>query len=419
MRDFFLNLDSKDYDIEVYGLDKIKMLENILKKYGSVSLVGKSFGVLKFAYKKEKYDFSFPRLEEKIAKGHRGFNIFSNGNLDFKQASLRRDFTINAMGYDIEKKQFLDPFNAKEDIKNKILRHIKDETFIEDPLRVYRAVQFCARFKYKLDPSTYKLCQTMVSNGSLEELPKERIFTEWNKLLLKSKQPSIGFELMRDLNILQYFPELKAIIGILEDKKTDLIDDVWTHTMRCIDIMAKQDNNHKKLYYMYAILCHDLGKAQLTKQKINNTNIIKTFLYRLSYEKKWIDSILPLVDHHLKPSIFYKNRSNAKAILKLAIDVNIEDLVIVAKVDFLGQLDKKNKTDIYEAGEWLLSEAQRLNVKNKALKCVLQGRDLIKIGLKPSKEFKNILSIIYEAQLDGKIKNKEEALLFLKDRLNE
>ena len=66
-----------------------------------------------------------------------------------------------------------------------------------------------------------------------------------------------------------------------------------------------------------------------------------------------------------------------------------------------------------------MSEAQRLNVKNKALKCVLQGRDLIKIGLKPSKEFKNILSIIYEAQLDGKIKNKEEALLFLKDRLNE
>jgi len=101
VRDHFLNLPIKDYDIEVYGLQNMEQLENILSEFGSVNLVGKSFGVLKFVHEKEEYDFSFPRLESKVAKGHRGFDIQINGKMSFKEASKRRDFTINAIGYDI------------------------------------------------------------------------------------------------------------------------------------------------------------------------------------------------------------------------------------------------------------------------------------------------------------------------------
>jgi len=176
---YFLNLAIKDYDIEVYGLANIEELEELLSEYASVNLVGKSFAVLKFCYEGEEYDFSLPRQEEKIGTGHRGFDVQVNGNLDFKEASRRRDFTINAMGYEIESQTFLDPFNGRKDMEAKTLRHIDDKTFIEDPLRVYRAVQFSARFSYRLADETFDLCHSMVEKNILDELPKERIYTEW------------------------------------------------------------------------------------------------------------------------------------------------------------------------------------------------------------------------------------------------
>ena len=85
---------------------------------------------------------------------------------------------------------------------------------MEDPLRVYRAVQFSAKFGYALAEETKVLCQDMVVQGMLEELPKERVYAEWKKLLLKAAKPSIGFELMRTLDALRYFPELEAIIAV-------------------------------------------------------------------------------------------------------------------------------------------------------------------------------------------------------------
>ena len=75
VRDHFLNLPIKDYDIEVYGFETLEELEKVLSAFGSVNLVGKSFGVLKFVHEKEEYDFSFPRLESKVGKGHRGFDV--------------------------------------------------------------------------------------------------------------------------------------------------------------------------------------------------------------------------------------------------------------------------------------------------------------------------------------------------------
>jgi len=266
VRDYFLELPSKDYDVEVYGLGCMEELEEVLAKYGSVNLVGKSFGVLKFTYEGEEYDFSFPRTESKVGEGHRGFDVEVDGSLDFKTAARRRDFTLNALGYDIEEKSFIDPFGGLEDIKAKKLRHIDDSTFIEDPLRVYRAVQFSARFGYELDASTMTLCKRMVADGMLEELAKERIYVEWTKLLLKSPKPSLGFELMRTLDILKYFPELKDLIGVVQSPIWHPEGDVWIHTMMCVDEMVALLGNDEKLNlkYMFAILCHDLGKATHT-----------------------------------------------------------------------------------------------------------------------------------------------------------
>jgi len=426
VRDHFLKLPSKDYDIEVYGLDDIEQLETILAQFGSVNLVGKSFGVLKFAHEKEEYDFSFPRLESKVGKGHRGFDVETDGSMTFKQAALRRDFTINAMGYDIEEKAFLDPFNAQEDIDAHLLRHIDDHSFVEDPLRVYRAVQFSARFGYELASETKKLCLNMVKDNLLEELPKERIYKEFVKLLLKSPKPSLGFELMRELGILRYFPELEAIIDVPQDPKWHPEGDVWVHTMMCVDAMVALLGEDKKqnLKYMFVILCHDFGKATATTieddgciraigHEHEGTELTKSFMYRLTSEHDFIESILSLVEYHLKPSQFYAAKSKNRAIRKLATKVNIEELVIVAKADFLGRTTKESLEDNYKAGEWLLEKAKALKVQNKPLDNLLQGRDLIDLGLEPSPEFKRILDEVYELQMEGIVCSKEDALAYV------
>jgi len=436
VRDHFLKLPSKDIDIEVYGLSSLEQLEKILSQYGSVNFVGKSFGVLKFVYKGMEYDFSFPRTEAKIAQGHRGFDVKIDGNLSFKEASKRRDFSMNALGYDIEAEQFLDPFDGLEDIKAKQLRHIDDVTFMEDPLRVYRAIQFCARFDLTLDKESFSLCNQMVEQGMLEELPKERVYEEWEKLLLKAPKPSSGFELMRELGILNYFPELYALIDVPQSPKWHPEGNVWIHTLMGVDVMATlcrsqcMENDKQKLKFMFAILCHDLGKATHTTieesgriraigHDVAGLELTKSLLYRLTNEYDFIESILPFVEHHLKPSLFYANAAKDAAFRRLAMKVNIEELVLVAKADFLGRTTKEALAGIYEAGIWMIEKAKCLEVKNTPLKPLIQGRDLIELGIEPSPKFKEILDVIYFEQLEGKVLKKDEALTFVKNYLND
>jgi len=453
VRDHFLGLPIKDYDIEVFGLPSIEDLEEVLSEFGSVNLVGKSFGVLKLFVDGEEYDFSLPRIEEKTGRGHRGFDVKMNGEMNFKEASRRRDFTINAMGYDIEKQIFLDPYNGREDMEKKVLRHIDADTFVEDPLRVYRAVQFAARFGYVLAHETETLCRKMVVNGSLEELPKERIYTEWKKLLLKAPKPSVGFELMQKLGILEYcFPELYALIGVPQDPVVHPEGDVWAHTMMSIDAMASilreqregSREEKQKLKLLFAVLCHDFGKPLTTTIELENGETMewnssarltlnaehfahirvishekagieaaKSFMYRLTDEHDFIESILPLVEHHLKPSQFYVQRVKAPVIRRLATKINIEELVAVAKADFFGCATAEAKTGIYKAGEWLLEKAKDLKVQNRPLENFLKGRDLIALGMRPSPAFKMILNEVYELQMDGVLTTKEEARAYV------
>ena len=427
VRDHFLELPCKDYDIEVYGLERIETLEEILSTYGSVNLVGKSFGILKFVHEGEEYDFSFPRTEQKVDVGHRGFDVTCNGFLSFEEAALRRDFTVNALGYDVEKKAFIDPFGAKGDMKAKTLRHINAKTFVEDPLRVYRAVQFCARFGYTLAKETFELCSSMVEQGMLEELPKERLWVEFKKLLLKSKKPSVGFELMRELGMTEkHFPELHALIDVPQSPVWHPEGDVWIHTLMCVDKMVtlKTGNEKHDLKMMFAILCHDLGKAthtQVTPEKISAIGHEKAglepterFMYRLTNEHDFIKSLFPLVEHHLAPSIYFRGGAKKSTIRRLATKVNIEELVTVARADFLGRTTEASLKGVYEAGDWLLAQAKALDVYNEPLLPLLQGRDLIALGLQPSKEFKELLNIVYEKQIEGMLKSKSDAIVYVK-----
>ncbi len=361
VRDHFLNIPIKDYDIEVYGLSTIDDLELLLKEHGKVKLVGKSFGVLKFVHKGQEYDFAFPRREKKSGVGHKGFEVVSDGFMSYTQASKRRDFTINAMGYDIAKNEFLDPFDGMHDMNMKILKHIDDKTFVEDPLRVCRGVQFCARLEYEMAEKTKKLCMVMVENGDLEELPKERIFEELKKLLLKAEKPSIGFELLKELNILKYFPELS------------------TKNWSTLDRLS----SHKNIRLLLAVLTFGLEEEK-----------VEHFMMRLSDEVKLVNSVKSLVNAHKK---VLQDNLNDTEIRRLSTKVDMRELSILCE----------NRS--------ILERAKVLGVDQHAPKDLLQGRDLIALGYKPSGLFSQILSEVYELQLQGKIINKDEAITYVKE----
>jgi len=430
VRDHFLDLPIKDYDVEVFGIENIENLEKILCKFGKVNIVGKSFGILKFVYGGHEYDFSLPRTETKISVGHKGFDVVCNGKMDFKSAAIRRDFTINAIGYDMSSGEVLDPFNGLMDIKRKIVRCVSKDTFAEDPLRVYRAAGFCARFGFEIDDDTLMSCTQMTKKDEFKYLPKERIFVEFKKILLKSPKPSVGFELLRQMGAIKQFPELNDIINIPQSSIHHPEGDVWTHTMMVIDEMAKLKSGDEKqdLKLMFAALCHDLGKATHTRidgEKIRaighekaGVELTKDFLYRLTNEHDFIRSILPLVEYHLVPSIYYKNKAKDKRIRILSTKVNISELLILARADFLGRTTTKAMSGVYEAGDWMEKKAKELGVLYAPPKCFLQGRDLIDLGLIPSPKFSEILDIVYEKQLSGEIKSKEDAFVYLSKIIN-
>ena len=180
VRDEILGITPREYDIEVYDIEPQKF-DELMQKLNAKG-VGKSF----FVYKWKNFDISLPRIENKTGYGHRGFSVTLTQNE--KEASKRRDFTMNALMKNIFTGEILDFWGGIRDIQNKIIRHIDDKTFIEDSLRVLRAMQFSSRLKFKIAKETIKLCQ----NIDLSDLSKDRIYMEFEKMF-KSKYLYYGF----------------------------------------------------------------------------------------------------------------------------------------------------------------------------------------------------------------------------------
>jgi len=196
VRDILMNKTPTDFDIEIYDLS-LNQFEKLMKNIGAKG-VGKSF----FVYKYKNFDLSLPRIENKISKGHTGFEVKITQNE--KEASLRRDFTMNAIMINIFTNEILDFYGGKNDIKNKIIRHIDEIKFQEDSLRVLRAMQFASRLKFKIAPKTIKLCQKI----DLDDLSSDRVYKEFEKMF-NSKYLYYGFYYFLKLDIAKKIFNLK------------------------------------------------------------------------------------------------------------------------------------------------------------------------------------------------------------------
>ena len=427
VRDHFMGSNiSKDIDVEIYGMSP-EILESVLRNFGHLHAVGKSFGVLKLKTSRAEYDFSLPRSESKSGKGHRGFLVKTDSAMSYQKAASRRDFTVNSIGYDLLTQEVLDPFDGLVDLKHKVLRHI-GPSFAEDPLRVLRAMQFSARLEFEIAPETVELCGEL----DLAELSRERIFEEFRKLFLKAKRPSIGLEAAKKLGILRYFPELKALIGVPQDPEWHPEGDVWIHTLLVMDEAAQLRKGDEKqdLELMFGALCHDFGKPLTTEflrgrwrspaHDIKGVVPTEQFLRRMTDDRILIEEVTTLVKEHLRPVQLFKERDriNTGTIRRLALRVRIPELVLLARADYFGSTLSENKRTHFEAGDWLLDEAERMDVRNKAPRPLLLGRHLLALGVTPGPEMGLILKQAFESQLNGDFQKEEDAIAWAKSYLS-
>lgn len=456
VRDALRGDHPKDADVEVYGVTP-ERLEAILDQHFSekVNKVGRAFGVFKVAIAPGiALDVSIPRRESKSGTGHKAFIVDGDPAMSVVEAAQRRDFTINAIAADPLTGEVLDYFHGVDDLRNNVLRATDPERFQDDPLRVYRAVQFVARMKLHVEPSTVALMKTMVAREEFISLSPERVTEEWKKLFLKSDAPSHGFALARELGIIErLYPELHALIDTPQEKEWHPEGDVWTHTMMVIDIAAKisvreKFNETERLQTLVGGLCHDLGKPLTTTLEDGRIRSLaheeagraptRTMLARHTFGEEIVHAAEMIATEHLKPAMLHASRMResgsgamseaayVNAIRKLVKRIHPLSwrvLVAAAEADARGRGNGIPWDEPYAAGVHFRAAVEQNEFDAHPVANLVQGEDILRIAkeeglvVEPGPVFGKLIGAVEAARDVGTVTTKEEGLTLLRQLL--
>ena len=393
VRDALLGKDCRDYDIEVYDLTQDELVP-ILKKYGRTNLVGKAFGVIHLAMKGLSLDFSFPRTESKVGYGHRGFVVHTDEKLSFKEAALRRDFTINAMGMELPELTLCDPYGGIDDLKKGLLRHV-GPAFVEDSLRILRGVQFASRFALTLSPETVELCRTL----TLADLSVERLFEEFKKWLLKPGKPSLGLRAFLDIRLNEFFPEVFPLRESWEDLG-EMLDNM-ENARRALVAEGNALSESQSMEFAFAsFLC-------------GNPETSLKFLERITNESHLLKNVPLLLGAYSELPLGIV--SDVPSLRRLAVKLDGLKLLCL--------LVKATPRKFYAAAgdaefpEKLWQVAADFDLLDIVPQPYLTGKMLMELGVKPGKQMGEIIKQSFELQLDGKIKNVDDAVAWARERL--
>lgn len=402
VRDGLMGRPTKDLDMEVHGIAPAQ-LEEILDALGQRISIGEGFGI--YNLKGHSLDIAMPRKESLRGQGHRDFDVFVDPFIGIEGAAKRRDFTCNALMQDVRTGEILDPFGGEADLRAGILRHVSEESFAEDPLRVLRCAQFAARFDFRVAPETVELCRTM----DLRHLPRERIEGELKKALLQAERPSIFFKILLEMEQLEvWFPELKDLIGVPQNPKYHAEGDVWNHTMLVLEEAAKlRHRASDPWWFMLTALVHDFGKAVCTEEKNGVIHayqhetlglpLAEAFLRRITAETKCIAYVLNLTALHMKPGTVAGANAALKTTNRMFDEaVDPEGLVCMALADDRGRIRETPGRD----DEPFLME--RLEAYRAVMaQPHVTGRDLMEAGLTPGRDFSGLLAYAHRLRLAG------------------
>ena len=341
VRDLLLNIPNKDIDIEVHGIAE-KDLVAILNEIGEVDYYGRSFGI--YALRHEDIEVALPRSEKVLGTGHRDFEISVDPDMGYKNAALRRDFTINALMMDVLSHEILDYFNGTDDLNKGIIRHVNDVSFVEDPLRVYRAAQFASRFGFKIDERTVELCRGI----DTFVLSRERIEEELKKALLKAERAEIFFECLKEMNQ----------------------KDVWFKGVNNLSCLMKYESNRinadNKYYFMVLLLALDNGLDFI--EAFSNNRELKAYVKRYYELYELINNRTLFTERYLKDSF--------------------DDFVYILSAD------EKVKVNSY------LENIDKIKLN------LVSGNELLRRNIKPGENFGRALRDINRLIIEGMDKEK-------------
>jgi len=411
VRDFLLEKDAKDWDLTTNAKP-----EEIQKVFPD-SFYENNFLTVTVRTGSEKLELAeieitTYRLEAKYSDKRHPDQVKYAEKLEDDLS--RRDFTVNAMAMN-DKKEIIDLFDGKTDLKNKVIRTVgnTEERFNEDALRMLRAVRFATTLEFTIEEKT----KIAIKKNSiwLEAVSKERIRDEFVKIIMADKAAD-GIELLRELDLLKYIvPELLDNYGVSQNKHH--IYDCYQHAVKALEFTAKKKLS---MHVRLAALLHDIAKPKVKNGQGENATFYNheivgakmTFqiLNNLKFSKKDIDRVTKLVRYHL----FYYNvdevgEASVRRLVKNVGPENMEDLLQVRQADRIGSGVPKAEPYKLRHLKYLVEKVSKDPISVKMLK--INGNDLMQIlQEKPGPKIGQILDILFGYVLDNPQKNTKEFL---------
>jgi len=287
--------DHVDFDYLATGIPMPDLLK-ALGADGTAELVGASFGVVKFATDVGRADIALPRRERSTGTHHRDFDIEAGPSISIEEDLGRRDFRFNMLARNVRTGELIDPYDGVADLKAKRLDIVRDESFVEDPLRILRAAHFTARFD--LTPTARAVNAMRNAVSLIPTIAQQRVSEELTKLLVRAAKPSIGLELLREIGALEIIlPELMEGWGMEQNAYHKYT--VYFHNVKCCD------ESRRTLPLRLAGLFHDVGKSR-TKDgphfyghDVVGEAMTRTALARLNFPNDLARDVAHLVRHHM------------------------------------------------------------------------------------------------------------------------
>ncbi len=422
VRDLILGTRGRsiDEDYLVTGLD-LDRLVAILNRFGRTSLVGKSFGVIKFTTPKgPTVDISLPRMEFSTGPGHRDFHVSFAPSITVEKDLERRDFTVNSMALHLGEMRLVDPLSGERDLDKRILRINHPGSFREDPLRILRGVQFLARFG--LEPTRETLEIMRRDKELILNISPERVREELNKMMLQAGKPGDGFIFMRENGILSYvLPELEETFGVEQNEYHP--DDIFMHSIKSCDA-ARPD-----LHIRWSALLHDLGKKKMKahvegrvvfyRHEEESAAIAERVLDRLRFPRDFTRKVVHLVKHHMfHITDEWSNAAVRRFVSRVGAE-NLEDLFALREADAISRGDLEIEKDIERTKERVNSVLESLAAFRRE-DLAVDGLDVMRIlGIQSGPKVGQVLKRLLEEVIEHPEWNERERLVMIIEGIKE
>ncbi len=448
----------RDLDLVARGVP-LGALVKLLKQYGRVDEVGRVFGVIKFlprGTKNDAIDIALPRTEFSFGTGgYKDVETRSRHNLPLEEDLGRRDFTVNAMAWNLGTEKLVDPFGGERDLSKRILRAVgePEQRFKEDYTRILRLLRFAVELDFEIHSGTWRAAKNLAlrlndRRGRVWVVPRELIAKELLKAF--AADPIKAFDLWDKAGVCQVLiPELTAMKGVPQPLEFHTEGDVWAHTRLALETLAKPIFLKRfpegfDAETALAVLFHDIGKPPTLKLPARDhtdrirfdghdqqgAHMVRAIAERLtlsSYKAPRID-VSPerlewVVAHHLlmvNAAIDeLRPRTIEKYFLAAERPGDLLRKLMFCDVAATINADGQPAWGSFNALEKRIKKVAALKDKKGAMpKPLLDGRAIIKIsGLAPGPRIGKLVEVLRDAQLGGRIKNKREATAFLRAKI--